>query len=265
MGVPVEQGEVTFNSLKTAYLSAGSGDAVIFLHGAGAGAVTWYPSLGAISKKFHVLAPDIIGYGESDKPNAPYNRSYFSKWLKDFLVEMKISKAHVVGLSQGGAIALQFTIDYPAMVDKLVLVDTAGVGAKVSFLPLFSMVWMNSFPSAIANRFNAPYILHKIGNRDPNHALYSVAVIKSMGGKKAFKQGRGAAVSKIPDEQLQKIENETLFLWGKEDQLFPVAYGERASKVFPNAKFCVIEDAGHLPLIDQPEIFNTLLIDFLNK
>lgn len=265
MIVPVEQGEVTFNSLKTAYLSAGNGDTVIFLHGAGAGAVTWYPSIGVISKNFHVLAPDIVGYGESDKPNAPYIRPYFSKWLKDFLVVMKISKAHVVGLSQGGAIALQFTLDYPEMVDKLVLVDAAGLGAKVSFLPLFSMVWMNNFPSAIANRFNSPYILHKIGNRDPNHSLYSVAVIKSTGGKNAFQQGRGAAVSKIPDEQLQKIENETLIIWGKEDQLFPVEYGERASKLFPNAKFCIIEDAGHLPLMDQPEIFNTILLDFLNK
>lgn len=88
MIVPVEQGEVIINSLKTAYLSVGSGDTVIFLHGAGAGAVTWYPPIGAISKNFHVLAPDIVGYGESDKPIAPYTRTYFSKWLKDFLVEM---------------------------------------------------------------------------------------------------------------------------------------------------------------------------------
>jgi pimeloyl-ACP methyl ester carboxylesterase len=111
MMVSVEQGEVTIDSVKTAYLSAGSGDSVICLHGAGAGAVTWYPSIGTISKNFHVLAPDIVGYGESDKPNAPYDRSYFSKWLKGFLTELKISKAHIVGLSQGGAIALQFAID----------------------------------------------------------------------------------------------------------------------------------------------------------
>jgi 4,5:9,10-diseco-3-hydroxy-5,9,17-trioxoandrosta-1(10),2-diene-4-oate hydrolase len=90
-------------------------------------------------------------------------------------------------------------------------------------------------------------------------------VIKSAGGRNAFQQGRGAAVSKIPDEQLQKIQNETLFIWEKEDRLFPVEYGERASKILPNAKFCVIEDAGHLPLMDQPEIFNSILIDFLNK
>ena len=84
--------------------------------------------------------PDIIGYGESDKPNALYDRPYFSKWLKDFLLELKISKAHIVGLSQGGAIALQFTIDNPDMVDKLILVDSAGLGAKVPFWALISTI-----------------------------------------------------------------------------------------------------------------------------
>ena len=265
MTVSVEEGEVTIDSVKTAYLSAGSGNSVICLHGAGAGAVTWYPSIGTISKNFHVLAPDIVGYGESDKPNAPYNRPYFSKWLKDFLIKMKISKAHIVGLSQGGAIALQFAIDHPEMVDKLVLVDAAGLGAKVSFWPLFGIIWMNSFPSSMANRFNSPYILQKPENRDPNHSLYSVAVAKSTGGKNVFKQGRGAAVSKVPEDLLQQIKNETLIIWGKDDRLFPVEYGERAAKIIPNAKLHLIEEAGHLPMMDQPDVFNKILLDFLNR
>lgn len=264
MEVPIEQGETTNGSVRTTYLSAGSGDYVICLHGAGAGAVTWYPSIGAISKKFQVIVPDIVGYGESDKPNAPYDRAYFSKWLKDFLIQMKIQKAHIVGLSQGGAIALQFAIDYPDMVNKLVVINSAGLGAKVSFWPLVGMIWMNSFPSVMANHFNAPYIVHKPENRDINHSLYSVAVIKSSGGKNAFKQGRGSAVSKIPEESLKRINNETLIVWGKEDKLFSPEYGETTAKIIPNAKFHLIQDAGHLSLIDQPEIFNKILKDFLN-
>jgi 4,5:9,10-diseco-3-hydroxy-5,9,17-trioxoandrosta-1(10),2-diene-4-oate hydrolase len=265
MIVSVDQGEVNVDSVKTAYLSAGSGNCVICLHGAGAGAVTWYPSIGPISKSFHVVAPDIVGYGESDKPNAAYDRPYFSNWLKGFLIEMKIPKAHIIGLSQGGAIALQFAIDNPKMVDKLVLVDSAGLGAKVSFWPFVGMLWMNSFPSSMANRFNSPYILHKPENRDPNHGLYSVAVIKYAGGKNAFKQGRGSAVSKIPEELLQQIKNETLIVWGKDDKLFSAEYCEIAAKIIPNAKFHSIQNAGHLPLMDQPEIFNKILIDFLKK
>lgn len=261
----VEQKEITVDSVKTAYLSAGNGYPVIFLHGGGAGAITWYPSIGPISKKFQVIAPDIIGYGESDKPNAPYDRPYFSKWLKSFLKELKISKAHIVGLSQGGAIALQFTIDNPEMVDKLVLVDSAGLGAKASFGSMIGMIWMNSFPSSMANRFNSPYILHTPSKRDPNHSLYSIAVIKDKGGKNAFKQGRGSAVSKIPEELLKQIKNETLIIWGENDKLFSVEYGEATAKIIPNAKLHLIQDAGHLPLIDQTEIFNEILIDFLES
>jgi 4,5:9,10-diseco-3-hydroxy-5,9,17-trioxoandrosta-1(10),2-diene-4-oate hydrolase len=261
----VEQREVTIGTIKTTYLLCGNGEPVIFLHGAGAGAVTWYPSIHTISKNFQVLALDIVGYGESDKPDAPYNRAYFSKWLKDFLKELKISNAHIVGLSQGGAIALQFAIDNPEMVDKLVLVDSAGLGAKVSFWPLIGMIWMNCFPSSMANRFNSPYLLHKPTNRDPNHIGYSIDVLKSKGGKKAFKQGRGTAVSKIPEELLKQIENETLIIWGKDDKLFSVEYAEAATKIIPNAKLHVIQDAGHLPLMDQPEIFNKILDDFLKS
>jgi 4,5:9,10-diseco-3-hydroxy-5,9,17-trioxoandrosta-1(10),2-diene-4-oate hydrolase len=265
IGGLVEQREVTIGTIKTTFLLSSNGEPVIFLHGAGAGAVTWYPSIHTISKNFQVLAPDIIGYGESDKPDAPYNRPYFSKWLKDFLKELKISKAHIVGLSQGGAIALQFAIDNAEMVDKLVLVDSAGLGAKVSFWPLVGMIWMNYFPSLMANRFNSRYLLHKPTNRDPNHIGYSIDVLKSKGGKKAFKQGRGNVVSKIPEELLKQIENETLIIWGKDDKLFSVEYGEAASKIIPNAKLHVIQDAGHLPLMDQPEIFNKILGDFLKS
>ena len=259
----VEQKETTVESVKTAYLTAGSGYPVIFLHGAGAGAVTWYPSIGPVSEKFQVIVPDIVGYGESDKPNAPYDRPYFSKWLKGFLKELKISKAHIVGLSQGGAIALQFTIDNPDMVDKLILVDSAGLGAKVSFWALIGTIWMNNFPSFQANRFNSPFILHKPTNRDPNHSLYSIAVLKEKGGKNAFRQGRGSAVTKISIELLQQIKNETLIIWGENDKLFPIEYGEMATKFISNSKFHSIQNAGHLPLMDQPAIFNKTLMDFL--
>ena len=144
---PVAESEVIAGSIRTAYLSSGAGHPLICLHGAGAGAVTWYPSIGAMSKHFHVIAPDIVGYGESDKPSAPYDRPYFSNWLKEFLLALNISKAHIMGLSQGGAIALQFVLDHPEMVDKLVLVDAGGLGAKPSLSSFLGMLWLNSFPS----------------------------------------------------------------------------------------------------------------------
>lgn len=83
--VPIQQHEITVDSVKTAWLSAGKDaddcESIVLLHGAGAGAVTWYPSIASLAQHRHVIVPDIVGYGESDKPDATYDRSYFSNWL----------------------------------------------------------------------------------------------------------------------------------------------------------------------------------------
>jgi 4,5:9,10-diseco-3-hydroxy-5,9,17-trioxoandrosta-1(10),2-diene-4-oate hydrolase len=259
----VTQSNVMVGLVKTAYLSSGSGQPLIFLHGAGAGAVTWYPSIGAVSQHFHVIAPDIVGYGESDKPEGAYDRAYFSNWLKGFLLAVNIPKAHIVGLSQGGAIALQFVLDNPEMVDKLVLVDSGALGAQPSFASFLGMLWLNSFPSSLANRFYSRFILFNPEKRDSNHAHYSVEIIKSKGGKNAFRQGRGAAVSEMSENSLRQIVKDTLIIWGENDQLFSVEHGKAAAEVMRNARFCSIPNAGHLPLMDQPEVFNNALLGFL--
>jgi pimeloyl-ACP methyl ester carboxylesterase len=261
--VSVTQAHVTIDAMNTAYLSAGSGYPVICLHGGGAGAVTWYPSIGPLAKHFHVIAPDIVGYGESDKPDAAYDKAFFVGWLKQFLLEMGISRAHFVGLSQGGAIALQFTLDYPEMVDKLVLVDAGGLGAKSPLLSIIAMAWLNTFPSMLANRFFSHYLLFKFENRDPNHSLYSIAVLKYKGGKNAFMQGRGSAVSETRETELRKISNRTLVIWGENDRLFPIETVVNTVSMIPNAELCKIQEAGHLPLMDQPDLFNKALVDFL--
>lgn len=263
--VSVTQKNVLVDSITTAYLSAGSGYPVVLLHGGGAGAITWYPSIGPLAKSFHVIAPDIVGYGESDKPDAAYDKTYFVAWLKQFLLELGISKAHIVGLSQGGAIALRFTLDYPEMVDKLVLVDSGALGAKSPLLSIIGMAWLNIFPSLLANRFFTHYLLFNPKNRDPNHSLYSIEVLKRKGGKKAFLQGRGSAVSAIPESVLRKISNRTLIIWGENDRLFPVAHAVYAVAMMPNAVLCQIEKAGHLPLMDQPDTFNAAVVGFLNE
>jgi 2-hydroxymuconate-semialdehyde hydrolase len=261
--VPVDQKQVTAGAVKTAYLSAGKGVPVVCLHGAGAGAVTWYPSIAALAEHFHVIAPDIVGYGESDKPTAAYDRPFFASWLRDFLTALDISKAHIVGLSQGGAVALQFALENPDMVERLVLFDSGALGAKPSFRPFFGMFWMNSLPSVAANRFISRYLLANPKSRDPNHGLYSLQVLKKPGGKKAFQQGRGAAVSTMPEAELLRIRHQTMIIWGEDDNFFPIAYGETAARIMPNAKLHRIQNAGHLPLMDQPTIFNKALIQFL--
>ncbi|MFM2479933.1 alpha/beta fold hydrolase [Celerinatantimonas sp. YJH-8] len=263
IGIPVTQAKVRVGSVNSAYLSAGRGDPVICLHGGGAGAVTWYPSIAPLAEYFQVIAPDIVGYGESDKPDAAYDKAYFASWLKQFLAAQGIARAHIVGLSQGGAIALQFALDYPQMVDKLIVVDSGALGAKPPRMALVGMLWLNILPSALANRFFSRYILFNPAHRDEAHGRYSVAVLKRKGGKKAFTQGRGAAVSALPERVLRGIQHKTLVVWGENDQLFPLEFGAKAAAIMPNAQFVSIKDAGHLPLMDQPAVFNRIIVNFL--
>ena len=263
IGASVTQATVMAGSVNTAYLSAGAGFPVICLHGGGAGAVTWYPSIGPLAQHFRVVTPDIVGYGESDKPDASYDRAYFASWLKQFLDALGITRAHIVGLSQGGAIALQFTLDNPEMVDKLVLIDSGGLGAKSPLMSIVGMLWLNTLPSSWANRFYSRYILFNPDNRDPNHGRYSVEVLKAAGGKKAFSQGRGAAVSALTEEALRKIQNKTLMIWGENDRLFPIEFAAKAVAMMPDAELYSIKDAGHLPMMDQPAVFNRAVAKFL--
>jgi 2-hydroxymuconate-semialdehyde hydrolase len=263
--VPVEQREVTAESVKTAYLSAGSGPPVVCLHGAGAGAVTWYPSISALAEHFHVIAPDIVGYGESDKPNAAYDRPYFASWLRDFFLALEIPKAHVIGLSQGGAISLQFSFENPEMVEKLVLVDSCALGAKTPFGALFGFFWLYAFPSVAANRYMSRYLVAKLENIDPNFGPYSLQVVKKPGGKNAFWQGMGAAVSAMPEEELCQIQHQTLIIWGEDDNFLSIASGEAAAQIMPNAKLHRIQDAGHIPFMDQPKVFNDVVLQFLRE
>jgi len=263
--VSVEQREVTAGVVNTAYLSAGRGPPVVCLHGAGAGAVTWYPSISALAEHFHVIAPDIVGYGESDKPKAAYDRPYYSAWLRDFFLALEIPKAHVIGLSQGGAISLQFSLENPEMVEKLVLVDSGALPAKIPFGFLFGLFWLYTFPSVAANRYGSRYLVSRLENVDPNFGPYSLQVVKKPGGKRVFWQSMGAAVAPMPEEELRQIQHQTLIIWGEDDKVFPLATGEAAAQIMPNAKLHRIPDAGHIPFMDHPEVFNDVVLQFLRE
>ncbi|MFN8470223.1 MAG: alpha/beta hydrolase [Caldilineaceae bacterium] len=261
--VPVEQGEVTAGSVRTTYLSAGSGPPVVCIHGAAAGAVTWYKSIAVLAKHFRVIVPDVVGYGESDKPKAAYDRPYFAAWLCEFLIALGIQRAHIMGNSQGGAIGLQFALENPDRVEKLVLVDSGALGKGMPAGAFIGLFLLNNFPSALAGRQVSRYVVFKPENYDPDYAAYTIQVAKKPGGNNVFMQGRGAAVSPMAGDELRRIEHQTLIIWGEQDNFFPIAHGEAAAKTMPNATLHRIQAAGHLPFLDQPTAFNAALLQFL--
>lgn len=259
--VPVERETASAGSIQTAYLEAGSGEPVILVHGASAAGITWYPVIGPLSAHFRVFAPDIVGYGESDKPSTAYDPPYYCAWLAAFLDALGVQKAHLVGHSKGGAIGLRFALGHPARVKSLVLVDSAGLGIGASFTVLLAMLCYNLFPSRATGLWVTKQVMHDPRNLDPALGEYIDEVTKAPGGRRALLRGR--AHTRIPPEQLGQIAQQTLIIWGEGDRLIPVARAKAAAKALPHAQVHVIPQAGHSPFFDQPQAFNDVLIRFL--
>ncbi len=270
IGVPVEQRVVDAGSIKTNCFVAGNSKPVLLLHGAGKGAIQWYPVIGSLSAHFLVIAPDIVGYGESDKPSASYDRPFFATWLRDFVNALGLKRFSLVGTSQGGAIALQFALDRPEQVDRLVLVNSAGlseISQKVPASLKLRMMWQELFPSQTSSHWILKnYALFDGGEIDPailELEDYGREVIRMRGGRRAFWQGRGRAVAAISQEQLMQIPHRTLLIWGKEDRTFPLSSAQEAAQVMPNAQLQIVSKARHSCFLEQPNEFNRVLLQFL--
>jgi len=266
-GLTVEQKTVSAGNINTFYLSAGTGEPLVLLHGAGGGAVLWGPVIDLLSRHFYVIAPDIVGYGESDKPDAPYDKKFFSTWLCKFCDSLNIEKINLLGNSQGGAIAMQFTLDNPNRVKKLMLVGSAGLGGwGISPGAMFNMAAANIFPTKRTVQKIVKYLVHKIDNFPGDDGIaYLLEVIRSSGGKLPFVNGKGRAVAPFSSDKLRQITSPALIIWGEKDRILPVSHGQKGHKKMPGAQFRIIPDAGHTPFIDLPEEFKDIVLSFISQ
>jgi pimeloyl-ACP methyl ester carboxylesterase len=264
VGVPIHHDSVNAETIKTTYLSAGQGDPVILLHGNISYGINWYPVIGPLSSRFRVIAPDIVGYGESDKPPASYDSHYYCSWLSDLMDALDLQKANIVGHSQGGAIALHYALDYPERVEKLVIVDSGGLGRLESVGVMFALIWYVLCPSRKTSLRIWKYSLHKSEKSIGLKALreYGVEVSRMPGARRAPLLG-GKVGSRIPPEQLGNISQETLLIWGEQDNYYSVSQAEDAHKSIPGSQIRIISNSGHNPFYDQPKEFNNVLMRFL--
>lgn len=263
--IPITRAIVLAGITKTSYLTAGEGYPVILIHGGGAGAVAWHSLINYLSDFFTVIAPDLVGYGESDKPVAFYDRKFFSNWLKKFINALGLDKCIIVGHSLGGAIAIQYTLDNPKLVERLVLVSSAGLGFSLPIMPLFHGLLMYSFPSQLTSKLLHSYLVYNPTTLDETFIQYASEVCQKPGGSHAFWHGCWKAVWPIPLKHLEKINQQTMMIWGLEDRVFPSTHARKALQSIPSSRLHVIPNAGHIPFFDQPKVFNNILLKFLEE
>jgi pimeloyl-ACP methyl ester carboxylesterase len=261
---PQEKSVSVFGA-KINYIEAGdpAKPKVILLHGLGGSVANWQLTIPALAKDYHVIAPDQVGFGKSDKPLLKYRVGTYADFLDRFMAVLKLEKASLVGNSMGGWIAGLMAIRYPNRVDKMVLVDAAGILPKeYNEADIYQL--NNSTREEI--RANMKKLFATPALRD-SEAL----VDQFMEGR--VTAGDGYTINSLIEsirrkedflnDRLGAIKKPTLIVWGKQDGLIPVSDAAIFQKGIAGSQVLILDNAGHAPQIEKPVEFMKALSDFL--
>src|SRR5689334_510124 len=257
--------EITVFGQKIHYVEAGSGPTVILLHGLGGSTQAWMFNIAPLAEKYHVVVPDQIGFGKSDKPMVNYRIRTYVDFLDQFCKQLKIERASLVGSSMGGWIAAIFTATFPDRVDKLVMVDAGGYAPPKDFdTRLF--YGLNPTTRDGMKVLVSKVFYNKLFQTD-------AAIDQAMAARLAA--GDGYTINSITesiirgedllDEVVKTIKRPTLLMWGREDGLTPLSDGERFNKDISGSKLVVFAQCGHMPNIEKAVDFNAAVLKYLGE
>ncbi|MFW6775425.1 alpha/beta fold hydrolase [Nocardioides sp. CPCC 205120] len=264
---------------RRAFVVAGSGPALLLLHGLGCDHTTWLPALAGLAERHTVIAPDLLGHGRSDKPRADYSVGGYANGMRDLLTVLGVDRVTVVGHSFGGGVAMQFAYQFPERTERLVLVASGGLGPEVS--PLLRAVTMPGFHEAMGV-VTAPGVRHAVVGglralgRVPGRRTRDLGEVADI--VESFRDPRARAairhvVRGVVDRRGQIITmadraylTESLpmcVVWGRDDDVIPVTHAENAARLAPGARVEVLDDSGHFPHKDHPDRFAAVIEDFV--
>ena len=260
--------------IKTHYLEAGSGPNLVLLHGGGAGAdarSNWRDSLPLLAKNFRVIAVDMVGFGESDKPDVAdyvYSQDNRNRWLEDLVDALDLDDVSVVGNSMGGATALGLAMRAPQRVDKLVLMGSAGIkrdGPPSSALKTITdydftpegmrrMIDVLTGPDYQPDEETIAY-RHQASLREESKTAYRNIMqwVKDRGGLH------------YDEDEVRKITTPTLVMCGKADLVVPMSRGYRFLELLENSWGYFIPGCGHWVMAERPEEFVAVTTRFLQS
>jgi len=271
---------VRAHGVDTFYLEAGSGKStVVLLHGLGATNASMLPTLWDLARDHRVLAPDLPGFGESGKPVRTYDFPYFAAWLREYLDRMGVRKAILVGNSLGGRIALEAGLTMPERIERMVLLCPSpaflrgrmAVPLVKALRPEMALVPLLLGHAQVAQIARS---LFARPERLPDGWYDAFAdeflrVFRSPRGRVAFfSAARQVYLEPARGElgfwdRLPAMRVPAMFVWGEKDWLVPARFEHHVSKALPAARSIVIEDCGHVPQYEFPELTNSLIREFI--
>jgi len=273
--------ELVLHGHPIAYRQAGSGPVLVLIHGITSESGTWRRVMPYLARRFTVIAPDLFGHGASAKPKGDYSLGAHASAVRDLLVALGHDSATFVGHSLGGGIAMQLSYQFPERCERLVLVDSGGLGRDVSVLLRAATLPGSELvlPLLVASRLLeagrlAGSVLGRLGLRagtDIEEIARGHATLSDGEARSAFVQTLRSVVD--PGGQRVNASNRLyltkhlplMLMWGEHDSLIPAAHGHATHGQVPGSRLEIFADSGHFPQLDEPERFLDVLIDFIDS
>jgi pimeloyl-ACP methyl ester carboxylesterase len=258
------------------YVDIGEGDStpVLLVHGLAGQWQNWLENIPRIAQERRVLALDLPGHGRSGMPREKISIQGYGRAVDGFLDELGVDRVHVVGNSMGGFVSSELAIQFPERVDRLVLVSAAGI-SNTSFYraPALTIGRIASALTAataarhrsLAGRPITRHVAIALVARHPSRLapdLVWEGLMKGA-GKPSFQNALRANLEYDFRDRLPDIKAPTLVVWGEKDSVISVEDADEFERVIDDARKVVMEDTGHVPMVERPRAFNDLLLDFL--
>jgi pimeloyl-ACP methyl ester carboxylesterase len=274
----VRSSHVVIHGHDVGYRRGGTGETVLLLHGLAGSSRTWRAVLPQLASSHDVIAPDLLGHGESAKPMGDYSLGAFASGLRDFLAALDVPRATIVGHSFGGGIAMQLAYQHPEVCDRLVLVSSGGLGREVSWmlrlltLPGAEQLMPLIFPRVVAARGDdLRRLLARIGLQSPRltEMWRSYASLAGAENRKAFVRTirgviePGGQIVSALDRLYLAANLPALIVWGDRDDIIPVAHATLAHEAIPGSRLEILHGVAHFPHVEAPDRFLAVLTDFL--
>ena len=274
-----EEWQIALHGRRAVYRIAGSGPAVVLIHGMLNSSSHWQSVAMNLARDHTVLAPDLIGHGASAAPRGDYSLGAHAASIRDLMAAIGIDRASIVGHSLGGGVAMQFFYQFPQRVERLALISSGGLGREVS--PMLRTAALPGF-SALLSMTIRPRLLaalagagQRLRERGLGAGVYLQAIARALRplenaeARQAFLQtlrsvidARGQRVSAT--DRLYLLETmPTMIVWGERDNTIPLEHGRRAHEAIPRSLFATLPDAAHFPHLEDPEGLSRLLRDFI--
>jgi pimeloyl-ACP methyl ester carboxylesterase len=265
-----------------AYRTAGrEGPVVALVHGIAGSSATWAPVMALLAERYTVVAPDLLGHGESAKPRGDYSLGAYASGIRDLLTVLGHERATFVGHSLGGGIAMQLAYQFPERCERLALLASGGLGKEVS--PLLRLISAPGteyvLPVILTPRLHSVFgsvgrlvgraglqggsLMQEIWNsytrltdaRAQRAFVHTIRAVIDVYGQRVSARDRLYLASEMP----------TLIVWGERDGIIPASHGRVAHEMMPGSRLEIIPDTGHFLPIERPDVVAGLLTDFIDN